>query len=158
MTHAEDENQEAVALQERMARMAPALRTLPPGTHVCFIQNGDELLLYNVDRALELTEGREPTAVIDVAERAKLIQPRDSGPPPEDKAQIDPDHALSVDLSYPILLLESLDEIDGSRGRVIDGWHRIYRAAQLGIPELPAVVITADEEPIIRIDPGVREE
>jgi hypothetical protein len=157
MAHAEDENQEAVALQERMARMAPALRTLPLGTHVCFIQNGDELLLYNVDRALELTEGREPTAVIDVAERAKLIQPRDSGPP-EDKAQIDPDHALSVDLSYPILLLESLDEIDGSRGRVIDGWHRIYRAAQLGIPELPAVVITADEEPIIRIDPGVREE
>jgi hypothetical protein len=35
---------------------------------------------------------------------------------------------------------------------VIDGWHRIYRAAQLGIEELPAIVISAEEEALIRID------
>jgi hypothetical protein len=147
----EDENAD---LQERLAALAPVLRTLPPGTHVCFIQEGDELRLYNVGRAIELTAGREPTTVIDVAQRARLIQPGGSGPPPEDKARIDPEHALTVDLSYPVLLLESVPEMDGSHGRVIDGWHRIYRAAQLGIGELPAVVITSDEERLIRIDPG----
>lgn len=157
MARAGDEHRETVDLRERMEMLAPALRTLPPGTHVCFIQDGDDLLLYNVTRAFELIGGREPTAVINVAERAKLIHARSSGPLLEDKIQIDPDHALTVDLSYPVLLLECLDEVDGSRGRVIDGWHRIYRASQLGIAELPAVVITADEESIIRIDPHVSE-
>jgi hypothetical protein len=64
---------------------------------------------------------------------------------------IDLEHARAVDLSYPVLLLES-------SGAIIDGWHRIYRASQLGIAELPAVVITADEEALIRLDPGVRGE
>jgi hypothetical protein len=151
-------NDEAINLQKRMEALAPVLRTLPPGTQVAFIQEGDELRLYNVNKAIELFGGRPPTIVIDVAERAKRIQPRDAAAPPEDAALIDPDHAAAVDLSYPVMLLESHHEMDGTPGRVIDGWHRIYRAAQLGIPELPAIAITAEEEALIRIEPGATSE
>jgi GNAT superfamily N-acetyltransferase len=142
-----DEKSEATKALERQAvELAPVLSTLPPGTQVCFIQDGDQIVLYNVNKAFELSKGREPAATIDVAEQAKQIAPR-SDPPPADKMLIDPDHALTVDLSYPVLVLEST-------GAIIDGWHRIYRASQLGIAELPAVVISAGEEQTIRIDPG----
>lgn len=146
---------EGINLPERMETLAPVLRALPPGTHVAILQEGDQLHLYNINRALELFGGRPPTAVIDVAERAKRIRPRDTDAPPDDTALIDPDHAATVDLSYPVVLLESHEEMDGSPGRVIDGWHRIYRAAQLDIAELPAIVITAEEEALIRIESSV---
>jgi hypothetical protein len=145
---------EALSMQERMEELAPVLRTLPGGTQVAFVQEGDEIYLYNINKAFELCAGRPATTSIDVQERAKLIQPRDAGSPSDEKALIDPNHATTVDLSYPVMLLESRQEMDGSQGRIIDGWHRIYRAAQLGIAELPAVVITSEDEALIRIDPG----
>lgn len=153
---ADGESQETADLKRQMVEMAPVLKTLPAGTQVAFIQDGNDLLLYNVNKAFELTAGREPTATVDVAEEAQQIAPRSSNPP-DDKMLIDPEHALSVDLSYPVLILQTPGADPGSKGRIIDGWHRIYRAAQLGIAELPAVVIAAEEEPIIRLDPGVTE-
>jgi hypothetical protein len=147
-------DQEAVDLNERMEELAPVLRTLPKGTHVAFIQEGDDLYLYNITTALELFAGRPATASIDVAERAKHLRPRGTGTPSEDQALIDPDHAATVDLSYPVMLLGSGSELGGGQERVIDGWHRIYRAAQLGIAELPAMVITPEEEALIRIEPN----
>ena len=147
-------SREPINLQESMERIAPVLGTLPKGTHVAFIQEGDELYLYNISKALELFAGRPATASIDVRERAKQVQPRDAGTETEDKALIDPDHAATADLSYPVMLLESRSEMGGGQGRVIDGWHRIYRAAQLGIAELPAIVITGEEEALIRIEPS----
>lgn len=136
-------------------RAVPELRNLPPGIQVCVIQERDRLILYNVNQAHELTVGRVPTTVVDVAKRARLIHPHGPGLPPADKAQIDPERAMTVDLSYPVLLLETMEEMDGSGGgRLIDGWHRVYKAAQLGIAELPAVVITSEDEPLIRISLG----
>jgi len=152
MEDADHRSHEAINLKERMEVLAPILRALPHGTQVAILQEGDQLHLFNINKALELFGRRRPTAVVNVAERAKRIQPRDTDTPPDDKALIDPDHAATVDLSYPVLLLESHKEMDGSPGRVIDGWHRIYRAAQLGIVELPAIVITAEEEALIRIE------
>ncbi|HZU12424.1 MAG TPA: hypothetical protein VFB58_06260 [Chloroflexota bacterium] len=149
-----DEGTEPDKLRDRIQAMAPVLRTLPRGTHVCVMQEGDELYLYNITRAFELIEGRQPETTVNVAERAKLIHPRDAGELPDDKVQIDPARAETVDLSYPVLVVAGRDELDGSRGRVIDGWHRIYRASRLGIAELPAIVISPDEEQLIRIDPG----
>lgn len=140
---------------DRLAELAPVLRTLPPGTQVCIIAEGDGLLLLNINAAIELVRGRTPTIVVDVARQAKLIQPRGAASS-EDTARIDPDHAATVDLSYPIMILESRAEMDGSPGRVIDGWHRIYRASQLGFYELPAIVLTPEDEALIRIDPDVR--
>ncbi len=153
-------SEEAVSLKERMEEIAllPALRTLPKGTQVACIQEGDDLYLYNISKALEFFAGRPATTSIDVAEQVKQVQPRDADSPPEDKALIDPDHAATVDLTYPVMLLESRSATDGGQGRVIDGWHRIYRAAQLGIADLPAVVITAEEEALIRIEPNLAQE
>jgi hypothetical protein len=152
MQDAEPGEDKALTPQEHMERLAPMLKTLPPGTQVAFVQDGDDLRLYNITKAFEVLAGRPATAVINVAERARHIQPRDAAMPFEDKALIDPDHAAAVDLSYPVMLLESSKEVDGAQGRVIDGWHRIYRAAQLGIAELPAIVITPEDEELIRID------
>jgi hypothetical protein len=155
MHESDREDTETVDPQEMLMRAVPALRDLPAGIQVCVIQEGERLLLYNVNRAHELTRGRSPTAVVDVAERARLLHPRGAELPPEDRAQINPEHAMTVDLTYPVLLLESMDELDGSPGgRLIDGWHRVYKAAQLGIAELPAIVITTEEEALIRIMPG----
>lgn len=152
MQGADRGDQEAVHFNERMEQIAPVLGTLPKGTHVACIQEGDDLYLYNISKALELVAGRPPTASINVAERATQVQPRGASTQSEDKALIDPDHAATVDLSYPVMLLGSRSELSGGQGRVIDGWHRIYRASQLGIAELPAVVITAEEEALIRIE------
>src|SRR5947209_6654750 len=113
-------SQEGIACKEMMEEIAPVLRTLPKGTHVAFIQEGDDLHLYNITKALELFAGRPATTSIDVAERAKQIQPRDAGTQSEDNALIDPDRAATVDLSYPVLLLESRSELGGGEGRVID--------------------------------------
>jgi hypothetical protein len=148
-------SEETINPQERLESLAPLLRTLPPGTQVAIIQEGDELCLYDISKAFELFGARPPTTTINVAERAKRIQPRDAGTPAEDKALIDPDHAATVDLSYPVMVLESRNEMDGAPVRVIDGWHRIYRAAQLGIAELPAIVIAPEDEALIRIESSV---
>jgi hypothetical protein len=152
MSRLESRNDE-FDVREHMLSLAPVLAMLPPGTQVCFVEDGDDLLLYNINKAFELIEGRSPTARVDVAQRAQLIQPRGPEPPPDDAAVIDPEHAQGVDLSYPVLLLESKTELDGTPGRIIDGWHRIYRASQLGIAELPAIVITPEDEEVIRINP-----
>jgi hypothetical protein len=157
MAGPDGESRETAELKRQMVELAPVLKTLPPGTQIAFIQEGDDLLLYNVNLAFELTKGRAPTATINVADEAEQIAPR-SVNPPDDKMLIDPEHARTVDLSYPVLLLQTSGTNAGTRGRIIDGWHRIYKASQLGIAELPAVVITAEEEPIIRLDPGVTEE
>ena len=55
-------SREPINLQESMERIAPVLGTLPKGTHVAFIQEGDELYLYNISKALELFAGRPATA------------------------------------------------------------------------------------------------
>lgn len=153
----DSESGETAELKRRMVETAPILGTLPAGTQVAFIQEGDEILLYNINRALELTEGRPPAATVNVVREAEQIAPRSSNPP-DDKMLIDREHALTVDLSYPVLLLETFDQSGHRQERIIDGWHRIYKAALLGIAELPAIVITADEEPFIRIAPDLNAE
>lgn len=152
MTEFDQPSRGAGSLDQRMEELAPVLRTLPKGTHVAFIQEGNELYLYNINRALELFAARPPTARINVAERAKQIQPRDDATETDDQSFVDPAHAATVDVSYPVMLLESRSGEAGGQGRVIDGWHRIFRASHLGIAELPAIVITAEEEALIRIE------
>src|SRR5947209_20456758 len=98
-------SQGATTPNERMEEFTPLLRTLPKGTHVACIQEGDELYLYNISKALELFAGRPAMTSIDVVERAKQIAPRDGTTDPEDNAFIDPAHAATVDVSYPVMLL-----------------------------------------------------
>lgn len=61
---------------------------------------------------------------------------------------------MTRDLAQPVLLVYRAPELSGSPdGQVIDGWHRVYKAARRGVVLLRAVVITAEEEPTIRLAP-----
>lgn len=49
-------------------------------------------------------------------------------------------HALTTDLSHPLVFapLEGKDKL-------VDGWHRLFHAAVLGVDELPAYILTQEE-------------
>ncbi len=72
-------NREAISLKERMEEFAPVLGMLPKGTQVACIQEGDDLYLYNISKALEFLAGRPAMTSVDVAERASQIQPLGCG-------------------------------------------------------------------------------
>ncbi|SDC25328.1 hypothetical protein [Actinokineospora iranica] len=63
--------------------------------------------------------------------------------------RIDPDHAMTRDLSLP-LLIAPLPIGQGSVHVLIDGWHRVYRALSEGLTDLPAYVLTAATEQAAR--------
>lgn len=80
---------------------------------------------------------------------------------------IDPKRVAAIDLekSPPILIAGMPDSVQGHRDwakayreddwthMVIDGWHRMAKAAELGIPFLPAIMLTPEESYEIRVDP-----
>jgi len=65
---------------------------------------------------------------------------------------LDEAHALTRDLSKPLLFVP----FNGSH-QLIDGWHRLFKAATTGVDVLPALVLTqedADASLIVRLAPG----
>jgi hypothetical protein len=65
--------------------------------------------------------------------------------------RIDPDHAATVDLSRPLLAVPIPSP---DTPIVIDGWHRIHKARQTGITELPVIVLSAEDERACRLMGG----
>ncbi|MGI5206176.1 hypothetical protein ACQEU6_31970 [Spirillospora sp. CA-108201] len=65
--------------------------------------------------------------------------------------RVDQDHAETVDLSHPLLAVP-LPEV--GTPIVIDGWHRLHKARQTGVTELPVVFLNADDERACRIMGG----
>ncbi|MFG2091590.1 hypothetical protein [Spirillospora sp. NPDC048824] len=65
--------------------------------------------------------------------------------------RIDHDHAETVDLSHPLLAVP-LPEVRAPI--VIDGWHRIHKARQTGVTELPIIFLNADDERACRLMGG----
>lgn len=65
--------------------------------------------------------------------------------------RIDPDYARTVDLSRPLLAVPLPDV---GTPIVIDGWHRIHKAQQTGITELPLIILSADDERACRLMGG----
>lgn len=68
---------------------------------------------------------------------------------------IDEKYALSpvTDLSRPLIAVR----IGGLEGIVvIDGWHRVFKAAARRIPELPCIVLNETEERLARIAGSVK--
>ena len=66
--------------------------------------------------------------------------------------EIDEHAAMQADLTMPLLFVPH-------RGKVqcVDGWHRMWKAATLGMPELPAYVLTEAEANMIliaQLEPG----
>lgn len=71
------------------------------------------------------------------------------GPGPD----FDPVYAMTTDLDEPVIIA-ALAGPDGATAGplLIDGSHRLYKAARLGRDELPSLVLTAEETLAIRRD------
>ncbi|HEY2261237.1 MAG TPA: hypothetical protein VGI96_01280 [Streptosporangiaceae bacterium] len=65
----------------------------------------------------------------------------------------DPYYAMTTDLDQPVIIA-TLTSPDGEPAGLllIDGCHRLYKAAATGRVEIPALVLTADETRAIRHD------
>jgi hypothetical protein len=78
------------------------------------------------------------------------------GDPPEESGffSVDTKTVLSdqVDLARPLLIaLIAAQGRERPYAALIDGLHRLFKAAWRGIPQLPAYVLTPDEERLCRI-------
>ena len=65
---------------------------------------------------------------------------------------LDEAHAMTRDLGQPLLFVPFKDS-----HQLIDGWHRLFKAAATGVDVLPALVLTpedADASLIVRLAPG----
>jgi hypothetical protein len=58
---------------------------------------------------------------------------------------IDKEYAMTTALSEPLLVVPFFDAI-----LIIDGWHRMWKAAHLKISELPALHLTVEEAKAIQ--------
>ncbi|GAA4242428.1 hypothetical protein GCM10022254_75410 [Actinomadura meridiana] len=65
--------------------------------------------------------------------------------------RIDAQYAETVDLSRPLLAVPLPDV---GTPIVIDGWHRIYKARQTGVTELPVIFLNTDDERACRLMGG----
>lgn len=66
--------------------------------------------------------------------------------------RIDREHAMTTDLSEPIILVQVEDPKTGDWLRIlIDGHHRLYRAAREGVARLPAYLLTPNESLAVRV-------
>ena len=71
------------------------------------------------------------------------------GPGPD----FDPQYAMTTDLDDPVIIATIASPDGESAGPLlIDGCHRLYKAAVTGRAEIPAFVLTADETLLIRSD------
>lgn len=66
--------------------------------------------------------------------------------------------ATRICAEEPLITIEEIQTIDGKRAvRLIDGWHRLYKAIKLDLPCVWIVVIPAEMVPLItlyRVGPG----
>lgn len=66
---------------------------------------------------------------------------------------VEGEHAQTVDLAEPILAVY-LKEVDSPL--VIDGWHRLWRAAATGVETLPCKMLTEAQEAQVRLHGGAK--
>jgi hypothetical protein len=95
---------------------------------------------WNITAAKKITQGRMPEGRIEPRDWAGMLQ----------LIVIDTDHATHVDLSGPLIVAP----VPNGGMLIIDGWHRLYKALKIGVPELSAVVLTAEEELACRMHGG----
>ncbi|MFF0861409.1 hypothetical protein ACFYUV_06630 [Nonomuraea sp. NPDC003560] len=95
---------------------------------------------WDVTAAKKFIQGREAEGRIDPREWSGMLH----------LVAIDPEHAARVDMSEPLIVITVPD----SGMLIIDGWHRLYKALDTGVPELAAVILTTEEELACRIFGG----
>lgn len=99
---------------------------------------------WNITAAKKLTQGRAPDGKIDPKEWAGMLR----------LVAISREHAAQVDLSVPLIVAT----VPNGGMLIIDGWHRLHKALKIGALELPAVVLTVEEELACRIHGGEKGE
>lgn len=117
----------------RIAKQAEDGRQNRPDAHEVF-----SLLAYQWDVTIgrALAQG-QPVVQVSAASLAAWIG----------LIRINPEHALTTDLTEPLLVVTH-----PAAGRiVVDGWHRVWRALDEGLDTLPAVVLDEDQERQIRL-------
>ncbi|MER6007949.1 hypothetical protein ABT120_56080 [Nonomuraea angiospora] len=95
---------------------------------------------WDITAAKKLTQGRAPDGRIVTEWWAAMLQ----------LVAINAEHAAQVDLSEPLIVAT----VPNGGVLIIDGWHRLCKAVTIGVPELFAVVLTAEEERACRIFGG----
>jgi len=103
---------------------------------------------WNVDKANEMAEGREvdtfdPKHVEHMLQRT--TENGDGSHTTNMGITVNWDHVPNVDLSKPVIFVERQYK-DGTQGHMmIDGWHRVAKALDEGVDQLPCVVLSVKE-------------
>ncbi|GAA2856246.1 hypothetical protein [Nonomuraea rubra] len=95
---------------------------------------------WDITKAKKLIQGRAADGLIVTEWWAAMLN----------LIAIDAEHAAQVDLSEPLIVAT----VPTGGILIIDGWHRLCKAVTIGLPELYAVVLTAEEERACRICGG----
>jgi hypothetical protein len=121
----------------------------PPLHHVTFTHEAPDgtLRAWDVTFAQEIVrDGRSPL----------LFSLPDNGVTVEKVCELysdlDLEYALSVDLSQPLIFIPFFGE-----SLLIDGWHRLYKAARLGVEDVLIFLLTqaeADRIQWLELPPG----
>jgi hypothetical protein len=111
---------------------------------------------FSVDKALAIiAENPRPTRQLPVNDWANALSlPGLRAPNTIPLLGVGPDfdeaYAMTTDLNTPVLLATLADKKGVESPLFIDGAHRLYRAYNEGVAELPAYVLTVEESLAIR--------
>ena len=90
---------------------------------------------FDISMGLDIVQGRTELGALKVAEWVKN---------PMFNIEINPAQLPHVDIAKP-LLMATLPQIFGGTHLLIDGWHRLHKAHQQGVPTLYAHVLNLHE-------------
>lgn len=114
----------------------------PPLHHVAYTHEAADGTL----RAWDVTRGQQ--MAVDT-HQPMLFGLAEHGITPEKVRQLyeglDETYALTTDLARPLLMIPFSDEY-----LLIDGWHRLFKAAMLGVPDVLIYVLTQEEADAIQ--------
>ncbi len=115
---------------------------LPPLWHRSYqhVAEDGTLRVWDVTRGLEIAGDGRSVQLFSLEEHqvtTEAIETHYNG--------IDRSYALSTDLTQPLLFIPFLGSV-----LLIDGYHRLWKAARLGVAFLPAFFLTQEEADTIR--------
>ena len=95
---------------------------------------------WNVTLAKEILGDKPPFCMIYPAELASIGK----------NVTVDHDHAMTTDLNDPVIaIILTLDEMKDMF--IIDGWHRIHKAVELGVENIPCCVLSEEETELVAL-------
>jgi hypothetical protein len=101
---------------------------------------------WDVTAAKELVKGRTPNTDLNVKQTASWLS----------LVHVDEERVMTdeIDITVPVILITI--PCDNKEAHLpIDGWHRIAKAAKLGVQTIPGHVLTLEESDKVRLSPRV---